>query len=109
LTTPAIQIANGTMNVLQEMNGGEAIGPDGVFSKNVVTKEMLDAENLETLEHITVQVWISHTRRGDVAVELISPNQVRSILAAPRAQDSDPTGFPGWTFMTVKHWYVEPR
>ncbi len=69
-----------------------------------VTKEMLDSNNLESLEHIDIRVWISHSRRGDVEVELVSPNGITSVLARKRRLDDARTGFPGWRFMTVKHW-----
>jgi hypothetical protein len=36
---------------------------------------------MERLEHITVRVWIEHERRGDVEVELTSPNGIVSVLA----------------------------
>lgn len=101
---PAIQIAGGTMNILQEMSGGEPIVPGGVRSFTTVTKAMMERENFEKLEHITIKVWISHTKRGDVEVELVSPNGIKSILSAPRASDAAMSGYPGWTFMTVKHW-----
>jgi kexin len=88
----------------QEMFGGEPIVSGGVTSSSVVTKAMMDSENFEKLEHITVQVWISHAKRGDVEVEIVSPAGIKSVLAAPRTEDSDPSGYPGWTFMSVKHW-----
>ncbi|KAH9945793.1 peptidase S8/S53 domain-containing protein [Epithele typhae] len=65
-----------------------------------VNNGTLDKHNFEGLEHITVRVWITHTRRGDVEVELVSPKGVKSILAARRNGDSADTGYPGWTFMT---------
>jgi kexin len=107
--TPVVQINNGTMNITENMNGGEPIRSGGIFSTILVTKEMLESDNFETLEHVTIQVWISHTKRGDVEVELISPGKIRSVLAAPRAQDTATSGFPGWTFMSVKHWCVHIR
>jgi len=64
--------------------------------------------NLETLEHITVKVWISHTTRGEVEVELVSPNGIRSVLAGPRSSDKATTGYPGWKFMSIKHWGENP-
>ena len=103
---PAIQLAGGTMNANLEMSGGEPIGPGGVSAKITVTADTLKEHNFETLEHVTVRVWIEHSRRGDVSVELVSPNGIRSILAAPRSGDIATTGFPGWRFMSVKHWYV---
>lgn len=103
-----VQIANGSMNIFHTMTGGEPIVPGGVTNSIEVTQSMLDENNFEKLEHITVKVWITHTRRGDVEVELVSPNGIRSILAATRYGDSAKTGFPGWTFMTVKHWDENP-
>ena len=37
--------------------------------------------NLQTLEHIDIHVCINHPRRGDVIVELVSPNGIKSVLA----------------------------
>lgn len=87
--------------------GGEKIRSHGFESALSITKEMLLDNNLESLEHIDVRVWISHSRRGDVEVELISPNGIKSVLAKKRPFDDATTGYPGWRFMTVKHWYVD--
>lgn len=86
------------------MSGGELIVSGGVTSKTTITEEMLQETNFERLEHVTVRVWIQHTRRGDVEVELVSPKGVKSILAGARKYDQDKNGYPGWTFMTIKHW-----
>ena len=94
------------MDLFRVTTGGAPIVPGGVTSTIQVTKQALDARNFEKLEHITIKVWITHTRRGDVEVEIVSPNGIKSILAAKRYQDSDDSGFPGWVFMTVKHWSV---
>lgn len=108
LDVQPIQIANGTMDILGTMSGGAPITTEGVRSTFTITQEMLAENNFEGLEHITVKVWISHTRRGDVEVELVSPNGVKSVLAAKRRYDNAITGFPGWRFMTVKHWDEKP-
>lgn len=92
------------MNTALEMSGGELIVPGGVSSSTIVTQAMMDNENFEKLEHITVKVWISHGKRGDVEVEIVSPGGIKSVLAAPRKSDLATTGYPGWTFMSVKHW-----
>lgn len=94
------------MTKLEKFSGGELIIPGGIRSSVALTRVRLDQENFEALEHITIKVWISHSKRGDVEVELISPGGIKSVLAAPRVSDLDTTGFPGWTFMTVKHWYA---
>lgn len=88
------------------MTGGVPILSGGVKSTFTVTSDMLLEHNLETLEHVTITVWISHSKRGDVEVELVSPNGVKSVLAAVRKQDYATTGFKGWRFMTIKHWLV---
>lgn len=105
---PTIQINNGTMDLFQAMSGGEEITADGVTSKMTVTEDMLREHNFEKLEHVTVKVWIQHDRRGDVEVELVSPNGIKSVLAGKRHGDAATTGFPGWTFSTVKHWDENP-
>ncbi|TFK30024.1 kex protein [Coprinopsis marcescibilis] len=104
--TPILE--NGAMDVNGTYSGGTLIGPGGVTSTLEVTPEMLTNNNFETLEHINVKVWINHTRRGDVEVELVSPNGVKSILGNKRASDTANTGYPGWMFMSVKHWGENP-
>ena len=61
------------------------ITESGVESTFEVTQQMLTDFNFETLEHVTVRVWIDHKRRGDVEVELISPNGITSVLSPPEA------------------------
>lgn len=85
---------------------GSFITSEGVESKFVVTQEMLDNANFEKLEHVTVRVWITHQRRGDVELDLRSPAGVISVLARARRFDEDGDGFIGWKFMSLKHWYV---
>ena len=84
------------------------IGPDGRKDSIEITTAMLLDNNLQTLEHIDIRVWINHPRRGDVMVDLVSPDGIKSDLAETRVDDEAKTGFPGWRFMiqTIKHWYV---
>lgn len=103
---PPLQIENGTMNSEGRMSNGALIGSEGLNSSMTVTKGMLQDNNFEKLEHVNVKVWISHGVRGDVEVQLVSPNGITSILASRRRHDQATTGFPGWTFMTLKHWFV---
>ncbi|CCO31048.1 hypothetical protein BN14_05082 [Rhizoctonia solani AG-1 IB] len=90
------------------MSGGRPIPQGGVTSEVEVTAQMLRDRNFEKLEHITVKVWITHGRRGDVEVELVSPKGIKSVLAGQRKYDQDEKGFPGWRFMTLKHWEEDP-
>lgn len=84
--------------------GKQLVTKEGVSSVIEVKQSDLDGANFETLEHITVAVNIEHGRRGNVRVTLTSPHGSVSILAAHRRYDEADTGFPGWVFMTVKHW-----
>lgn len=102
--TPTIQLENGTMLAEAKYLGGQRIGEGGVESTMSITQEMLIQNNFESLEHINVKVWIQHSVRGEVEVEIISPNGITSVLAKKRNGDVDGTGYPGWTFMSVKHW-----
>ncbi|EJD53164.1 hypothetical protein AURDEDRAFT_110900 [Auricularia subglabra TFB-10046 SS5] len=108
LDIPIQELAGADMGVDGKMHGGEPIVAGGVKHNVKVTSQMMKDANLETLEHITVKVWISHNRRGDVQVELISPSGVKSILAGQRKYDEDRSGFVGWQFMTLKHWDESP-
>jgi kexin len=101
---PAVQVGNGSSTLTGEMSAGLAIVHDGVTSTITISQEDLDQNNFEVLEHITVRVWITHDRRGDVEVEVISPNGIKSILAARRRDDVNRDGYPAWRFMSVKHW-----
>jgi kexin len=101
---PAVQVGDGTSTLLGEMAGGLPIISDGTTSTITVTQEDLELNNFESLEHVTVRVWITHDRRGDVEVEITSPYGIKSILAARRRVDANKDGFPAWRFMSVKHW-----
>jgi len=94
--------------LVTEMLGGLRIVPGGIRSSLTVTRAMCLDNNFEKLEHVTVRVWISHAKRGDVTVELYGPSGVKSLLAATRKFDYDPNGFSGWQFMTLKHWDENP-
>ncbi|KAF8913556.1 peptidase S8/S53 domain-containing protein [Mucidula mucida] len=106
--THTVQLGDGTMDEEGKYSGGEAIVEGGVSSTIAVTQDMLNEHNFDKLEHINIKVWIDHARRGDVEVEVVSPNGIKSMLAGKRKSDSDKDGFPGWTFMSVKHWGENP-
>ncbi|KAF9265674.1 hypothetical protein L218DRAFT_957302 [Marasmius fiardii PR-910] len=108
LQTPTVQLANGKMTEDGSFTGGGYITMDGVTSTITITEDDLLRYNLEKLEHLNIKVWIGHARRGEVEVEVVSPNGIKSLLAGARRGDIASTGFPGWTFMSVKHWGEDP-
>lgn len=106
IVSHTIQLNNGTFGKDEKFQGGQSIGPDGIQSTMTITSELLEQNNFEALEHINVKVWISHATRGEVEVEIVSPKGIRSVLAGPRKADKATSGFPGWKFMSIKHWLV---
>jgi kexin len=102
--TDAVQLEGGAMDVGKNFTGGQTIGRGGVTNHISVTQKMMLDNNFETLEHVTIQVWIDHKRRGDVEVELVSPNGIKSVLGKRRPGDVSKSGYPGWVFMSIKHW-----
>lgn len=79
-------------------------GNEGLAVSFEVTQDMLNNANLERLEHVTVTMNAKHGRRGDLSVELISPDKIVSHLAATRRLDASTEGYNDWTFMSVVHW-----
>lgn len=79
-------------------------GYQGLTSSYEVTKEIMKKANLERLEHVTVTMNVNHTRRGDLSVELHSPDGIVSHLSTARQSDGAEAGYNDWTFMTVAHW-----
>lgn len=82
-------------------------GDRGLAVSFEVTPDMLQEANLERLEHVTVTMNVKHTRRGDLSVDLISPNKVVSHLSVSRNLDNANSGYDDWTFMSVVHWFVK--
>ncbi|GAA6027029.1 hypothetical protein JCM8097_006052 [Rhodosporidiobolus ruineniae] len=87
---------------------GVPVTKDGATAGVTITQADLDKANFDRLEHVTITVWIEHERRGNLEVELDSPNGVKSVLARPRRFDDDVNGMMGWVFMSVKHWDENP-
>ena len=69
---------------------------------------MLKEANLARLEHVTVTMNVEHTRRGDLSVDLISPEKFVSHIATARKHDEHEGGYDDWTFMSVAHWLAFP-
>jgi kexin len=79
-------------------------GDTGLASTFEVTKEMMLEANVERLEHVQVTMNIEHGRRGDLSVDLISPDNIVSHLSVTRKGDESTEGYADWTFMSVIHW-----
>lgn len=79
-------------------------GDTGISVAYEVTADMLKEANVERLEHVTVTMNVEHTKRGDLSVDLISPDGVTSHLSTTRRLDTSTAGYADWTFMSVVHW-----
>ena len=79
-------------------------GDNGLAASFDITADMLSGANLQTIEHVTVTMNVNHTRRGDLSVELKSPEGTISHLATTRRDDGANEGYIDWTFMSVVHW-----
>ncbi|CAK7229502.1 pheromone processing endoprotease [Sporothrix curviconia] len=79
-------------------------GDVGLTVSVEITEDMLDEANFERIEHVTVTMNVEHTRRGDISVDLISPDNIVSHLSVTRKSDNAAVGYEDWTFMSVVHW-----
>ncbi|PHH66236.1 hypothetical protein CDD81_7829 [Ophiocordyceps australis] len=79
-------------------------GKHGLLAHFEVTEDMVKEANLARLEHVTVTMNVKHTRRGDISVDLVSPNDIVSHIATARKNDAHVGGYDDWTFMSVVHW-----
>ncbi|MCJ1479014.1 hypothetical protein MMC13_007698 [Lambiella insularis] len=88
----------------QHVNHEIPQGLQGLSSTFTVSKDTLQKANVERLEHVTVTMNIEHTRRGDLSVDLVSPEGVVSHISTTRRNDAHRAGYVDWTFMSVVHW-----
>ncbi|GEQ68157.1 hypothetical protein JCM33374_g1824 [Metschnikowia sp. JCM 33374] len=96
-----IEVANKKIEANAE---GDAASVKSVIS---ISKDSMQAMNLERIEHVNVKVNIDSQVRGKLDVKLTSPFGVVSRLAKQRDLDSARGGLVNWTFMSVAHWGEE--
>ncbi|XP_072310817.1 proprotein convertase subtilisin/kexin type 5 [Eucyclogobius newberryi] len=60
-------------------------------------------------EHVILRVTITHRRRGNLSIRLISPSGTISELLAHRPLDNSSEGFQNWEFMTTHCWGEPPN
>jgi kexin len=78
---------------------------EGITTIVTVSQEDLRANNFEKVEHVQILMNLTHQRRGDVVIDLVSPSGGVSHIATKRKFDASGEGMVGWCFMSVKHWY----
>lgn len=73
--------------------------PSGVSSTIAIDSDM-------SLEHVEVIFNATHPYRGDLRVELTSPDGTESVLAELHNDPGD--NYHAWKFMSVRHWGESP-
>uniref|UniRef100_A0A8C6YKL6 Proprotein convertase subtilisin/kexin type 4 n=1 Tax=Nothoprocta perdicaria TaxID=30464 RepID=A0A8C6YKL6_NOTPE len=66
-------------------------------------------KGIRSLEHVQVQLSLSYSRRGDLAITLSSPMGTTSTLVAVRPYDTSQEGYKDWTFMSTHFWDEDPQ
>uniref|UniRef100_A0AAV2J468 P/Homo B domain-containing protein n=1 Tax=Knipowitschia caucasica TaxID=637954 RepID=A0AAV2J468_KNICA len=69
-----------------------------------VSADDLKHSGMQTLEHVSVTVTITHPCRGNLEIVLTCPSGMSSLIGARRAIDRDTGGYQDWTFSTVRCW-----
>ncbi|NWX24374.1 PCSK4 convertase, partial [Aegotheles bennettii] len=64
---------------------------------------------IRSLEHVQVQLSLSYSRRGDLAIALTSPMGTTSTLVTLRPYDTSQQGYKDWTFMSTHFWDENPN
>ncbi|NXC22550.1 PCSK4 convertase, partial [Corythaeola cristata] len=66
-------------------------------------------KRIRSLEHVQVQLSLSYSRRGDLAITLTSPMGTTSTLVTARPYDTSQRGYKDWTFMSTHFWDENPN
>ncbi|XP_076750015.1 furin-like protease 1 isoform X1 [Xylocopa sonorina] len=85
---------------------GRPIPPKSQLTLELHVKECSD---VNFLEHVQAKVSLLASRRGDLQIQLTSPQGTRSVLLAKRPHDVSKAGFNQWPFMSVHTWGERPH
>ncbi|XP_076175003.1 furin-like protease 1 isoform X1 [Ptiloglossa arizonensis] len=85
---------------------GRPIPPKSQLSLELHVKE---CSGVNFLEHVQAKVSLMASRRGDLQIQLTSPQGTKSTLLAKRQHDISKAGFNQWPFMSVHTWGERPH
>nr|XP_033330920.1 furin-like protease 1 isoform X1 [Megalopta genalis] len=78
-------------------------------SQLVLELNVKECSGVNFLEHVQAKVSLMATRRGDLQIQLTSPQGTKSTLLAKRPHDISKAGFNQWPFMSVHTWGERPH
>lgn len=76
---------------------------------NLILKLNNDDNSITKLEHVQLVLSVTHRRRGDLVIDLTSPQGTTSRLLAKRPQDDATYGLDAWPFTSVEFWGENPQ
>ncbi|XP_076235369.1 furin-like protease 1 isoform X2 [Calliopsis andreniformis] len=85
---------------------GRPIPPKSQLTLELHVKE---CSGVNFLEHVQAKVSLMASRRGDLQIQLTSPQGTKSTLLAKRPLDISKAGFNQWPFMSVHTWGERPH
>ncbi|XP_016922804.2 furin-like protease 1 isoform X1 [Apis cerana] len=85
---------------------GRPIPPKSQLTLELHVKE---CSGVNFLEHVQAKVSLMASRRGDLQIQLTSPQGTKSTLLAKRPHDVSKAGFNQWPFMSVHTWGERPH
>lgn len=65
--------------------------------------------HVKFLEHVQLYVTIDYSKRGDLHINITSPQGTQTVLLSERAGDYSNEGFKNWAFMSVHTWGENPE
>ncbi|XP_043503408.1 furin-like protease 1 isoform X3 [Polistes fuscatus] len=78
-------------------------------SQLVLDLHVKECSGVNFLEHVQAKVSLMASRRGDLQIQLTSPQGTKSTLLAKRPHDVSKAGFNQWPFMSVHTWGERPH
>ncbi|XP_020281000.1 furin-like protease 1 isoform X4 [Pseudomyrmex gracilis] len=78
-------------------------------SQLVLDLHVKECSGVNFLEHVQAKVSLMAARRGDLQIQLTSPQGTKSTLLAKRPHDVSKAGFTQWPFMSVHTWGERPH
>lgn len=64
--------------------------------------------HIRYLEHVQLFMTIEYSRRGDLHINMTSPQGTNTMLLSERKGDHSKDGFVNWPFMSVHTWGEDP-